>query len=252
MTRNIYLALGDSITAGHGVTNPSLAFVRQVSDFTKKKSLTEQTVVMARNGWTTKDVLKAANAISPEIWQQTNVLTLMTGGNDLRKLLRRQYLSFAGQPISPALVYKQLREFGYHMDSLCTYVAEQKIPYVIVATVYNPVPHFPLATRAISALNGIAREIAEQYKFGVVDVQTEFLNHEAYYIHGYKTGRFEDLVSPIRRPIHPNNTGHKRIADTITAYLTTMLSARRRRHSGNKPRATATRTAKTQAARTRA
>ncbi|QQE78292.1 SGNH/GDSL hydrolase family protein [Alicyclobacillus sp. SO9] len=241
MTPKIYLALGDSITAGHGVTHPSLAFVRHVSDFAQKQLLADRTVVIAKNGWTTKDILTAANRISPGIWQQTSLLTLMSGGNDLRKLLRRQYLSLSGQPISPTSVYKRLQEFGYHMDALCAHIAEQRIPHVIVATVYNPIPNFPLAVRAIDALNGIAREIAEHYDFTVVNVQKKFLTHEAYYIEGYKTGRFEDLMSPIRRPIHPNNAGHKRIADTITEHLARDLATKTKRPRKKKRHATKTR-----------
>lgn len=219
MTRHIYLALGDSVTAGHGATHPSMAFVRHVTDFTRKRSLAERTVVVAQNGWTSKDVWRASNLISTSTWEQTNVLTLMLGGNDLRRLLRRQYLSITGSSISPSLVNRRLQEFGYHMDLLCGSIQQRSIPHVLVATVYNPVPNFPLAVHAMESLNGIIRDTAEHYKFEIADVYKGFQKNEAYYIEGYRTGRYEDLVSPFRRPIHPNNVGHRQIADLITKRL---------------------------------
>ncbi|GMA62605.1 SGNH/GDSL hydrolase family protein [Alicyclobacillus fastidiosus] len=141
MARNIYLALGDSVTAGLGTTHPSLAFVRLVSDFTRKKELSEKTIVIAKNGWATRDVWNAVtHLISPSVWEQVNVVTLMVGGNDLRKLLRRQYLSISGAPIFPQLVFRQLQGFRFHMDRLCDFISRRNIPHVVVATVYNPVP----------------------------------------------------------------------------------------------------------------
>lgn len=77
MRRSIYFALGDSVTAGHGATHPSMAFVRHVSDFTRERSLADRTIVVAQNGWTAKDVWKAASFIDKATWDHTNVFTLM-------------------------------------------------------------------------------------------------------------------------------------------------------------------------------
>lgn len=229
MSRKLYLALGDSITAGFNASHPGLSFVSHVADFTKRKKLSEQTLVVARNGWTTKDVWNAAQLVSPTVWNNTNVLTLMTGGNDLRQLLRRQYLSFSGAAIPPQLVHRRLEEFRLYMTRLCDFIQNGHIPYVIIATVYNPAPKYPLAVEALEGLNAITREIAQKHKFGVVDVYKKFRGNEAYFIDNYRTGRFEDLISPIRRPIHPNNTGHKQIADLITAHLMRKMNQSKRR-----------------------
>lgn len=219
LDRDVYVALGDSVTAGYGATHPSVAFVRHVSNFTQKKRLAKQTVVVAKSGWTSKDVWSAVNRVHSTIWAQTNVLTLMTGGNDLRKLLRRQYLPISGAPITPKDVYQRLREFGSYMDHLCGFLAQHKIPHVVIATVYNPVPNFPLGVQAMDGLHSITQQIATRYKFAIVDVYEAFRSNEVDYIHGYREGRFEDLASPIGRPIHPNNRGHRKIADLITARL---------------------------------
>ncbi len=217
MERDLYLALGDSITAGHGATHPIHSFVHQFGAYIKEKLLAEKTVVVAQNGWTARDIWQASSQIDASVWERSNVLTLMAGGNDLRKLLRRQYLPLSCSSISPELVKQRLKEFEYHMGLLCRFIRAHNIPTVIVATVYNPVPNFPVAVHAIGSLNEIIKDIAKRNKFVLADVYKRFVTHEATYIEGYRDGRYEDLSIPFRRPIHPNNAGHLRIADTIIA-----------------------------------
>lgn len=217
--RQYYVALGDSVTAGYGATHPGLGFVRHVETFSQKHKLTRQTILIAKNGWTTKDVWNATQMMDSRIWDDTSVLTLMTGGNDLRKLLRRQYLSISGTPLSPQAVSHQLEQFEYHMEQLCGFLATKKIPHILVATVYNPVPNFALGVHAIEGLNKITQTITSRYRFPLVDVYEGFRSSEAYYIENYRFGRLSDLSSPFRRPIHPNNNGHKKIADLIMAEL---------------------------------
>lgn len=236
MKRDIYLALGDSITAGYNATHPQLTFVSQVGHFTQEHQLAKRTILVAKNGWTTRDIWNAAQVIHPTVWEQTNVLTLLTGGNDLRKLLRRQYLSLSGAPLSPRLISQRLQEFGFHMDRLCRFVARWDIPHVVVATVYNPVPNFHLGVEAIQGLNSITNEIAEHYRLPTVDVYEAFRDNEAHYIENYRYGRFEDLASPIRRPIHPNNAGHKEIADLVTEELTRQTSSKSKETRYTRPR----------------
>lgn len=80
----------------------------------------------------------------------------------------------------------------------------------------------------MESLNEIIQDVGEQHKFKVVDVYKGFQNNEAYYIEGYRTGRYEDLASPFRRPIHPNNVGHLRIAELITRGLTVSKDSKRK------------------------
>lgn len=217
--RNLYLAVGDSVTAGYGTTHPRSSFVRHVSDFTRKCGLSERTIVIARSGWTTQEVWKSIRTVNRQVWERTNVLTLMTGGNDLRQLLRGQYLSLSGSSLSPQRVYRRLQMFGMHMDQLRSLIQQQNVPHVVVATVYNPVPNFSLAVHAMEALNGITRAISEHYKFQLVDVHASFLNQEPFFIESYRTGHLEDLSSPIRRPIHPTNAGHQQISSLISGVF---------------------------------
>lgn len=219
MTRTVYLALGDSVTAGFGATHPGMSFIRHVSEYTRQTLQTEATIVLARNGWTAKDVWQAANTVSDKLWQQTKVFSLMVGGNDLRRLLRRQFLPISEPAITPRLVNQRLEEFGYYMDKLCAAIEHRDVPYVMVATIYNPVPNFPVAVHAMESLNEMIQDIAKHHKFEVVDIYTEFQENENHFIDGYRTGRYEDLAFPFGRPIHPNNAGHRRIADLMSDAL---------------------------------
>lgn len=230
MTRNIYLALGDSITAGYGANHPGLGFVGRVGKFAMSQKLATEVLMVARNGWTTKDIWNATRTIHPRVWERTALLTLLTGGNDLRKLLRTQY--FSPSPISPQMISARLDEFEFYMDRLCDFLSQKGIPWVTVATVYNPVPNYALGVEAIRGINEITRGIATRYKFPVVDIYEGFLHSEKRLIENYRSGRLEDLISPFRRPIHPNNNGHQQIADLITEELMkiTRLSKPRKRN----------------------
>lgn len=229
MKRDVYLALGDSITAGHGATHPRYGFTAYVSRFTRQRNLTTRTMVIAKNGWTSKDILRVCHTLPPELFQQTRVLTLLTGGNDLRKLLRRQYLSFSGSPLTESNVEQQVREYEFYMDRIFHLLVQYPIPHVLVGTVYNPAPNFPIAVGAMTKLRDVTRRIGQRYQVPVVDVYERFDTNEAYLIEGYRMGRLEDLSVPFRRPIHPNNTGHKAIADLFTSQLRQRLAVRKKR-----------------------
>lgn len=229
MLRDVFVALGDSITAGYGARHPNFTYVRQVSDFTREKGFAGRTFVIAQNGWTSYDILRAAVTLRQPMWQSTNVVTLLTGGNDLRKLLRRQYLSLSGAPITGQLVEERIHEFSQNMSELCALIQAQNIPHVLVANVYNPVPHYPLGVFAIERLNDTIHSLVTKHKFTLVDVQSAFNQRQSDLIDGYRMGRIEDLASPFRRPIHPNNAGHRAISTLFIEHLTPSVKCGRRR-----------------------
>lgn len=213
--RSVYLALGDSITLGYEATHPAKTFVSQVGNAARKKSIAKRIVVVARNGWTARDLYNAARWIPPDLWDTTNLVTLMVGGNDLRK--RYYALWLTGDP--DTAIHRGIDEFALYMDRLCEWIYKKRIPHVLVSTVYNPVPNAPIAVRSIEKLNETIRESATKYKFRLVDVYEAFKGKEPKYINRYRSGRLEDLAVPFRRPIHPNNAGHRCIAELLNKHL---------------------------------
>lgn len=215
MKRNIYMALGDSITVGYEAVQPEKAYISQVSRKIREMALVEQTLVLAQNGWASQHVFSAIRSLHPQVWEQTNILTLYVGGNDLRK----RFYSIVGSPTPEQTVDQAMEGIAERMGRLFTFIGKQQLPYKITATVYNPAPQSPLASYAIEKLNGIIRNDAEQHGFDVVDIYKAFNGKEAKLINRYKSGRIEDLFVPFARPIHPNDQGHAVIAELFNNQL---------------------------------
>ncbi len=235
MSRNIYLALGDSITAGMDTSHPTLSFVKHVSEFLKSKSITERTVVIAQPGWTAKRLFQMGSTLPNTLWDNVGIATICIGSSDFSRLLKPRRLSLDGNPFSPRAILQKADEFGYHTDQLFQLVKNKEIPHVLVTTLYNPFPSFMPAGHFIEGINSIIRDCASYYKFSVVDVDKRFTNNEAYFIQGYRTGGIEDLMTPLRKPILPNNAGHRLIADLITQRLTQLLTkGSNNKHSGSR------------------
>lgn len=226
MTRNVYLALGDAITAGQGSSHPRLCFVHHVSDFLQTKSLAEKTVVIAQPGLTAKKLFQFASTLRPALWKDARVVTMCLGSADFNRLMKPRRLSLDGNPFPPRTILRKADEFGFHTDQLFRLVHSKEVPYVLVTTLYNPFPHFLPSSRFIEGMNSIIRDCASYYKFPVVDVDKQFVDNEAYLIQGFKTGGIADLMTPLRKPILPNNAGHRLIADLISQRLMEKLATR--------------------------
>lgn len=214
MARDIYLALGDSITAGVGASTPSRSFSFQLGQRLGKEYGIKQRVVIARNGWTARDMFTAVHMIPHRLWKNVEILTLIAGGNNLRQLLRRQMFPF-GKNISEADITETLMQFENEFDPLCRLLQAQNVPRILIGTMYNPTPHYPLADLAVARLNQKIRKSATDYGFKVVSLESDFAERESQLIDGYRQGLREDLGVPFHRPIHPNDTGHLIIADAF-------------------------------------
>ncbi|MCF8563817.1 GDSL-type esterase/lipase family protein [Alicyclobacillus tolerans] len=219
MPRHVYLALGDSITAGIGSSHPSLSFVRHLSEFLQKKSIADRTISVAQHGWTAKDLFQVTSTLTSIPWDEVRFTTLSLGSSDLVRLLRPQRFSLSGDPFEPRSVAKKADEFGYHTDKLFRWVKEKEVPEVVTTTLYNPFPVFPIAQQFVEGMNMIIKDCSSYYGFTVVDVQKTFLNREPYLIHGYRTGNIQDLLYPRSKPVFPNNAGHLEMANLVIRQL---------------------------------
>lgn len=224
MAQMIYLALGDSITAGQGASHPTLSFVQHVSQFVKDKSLAERTVVIAQPNWTVKTLFQVARTLKSTLWDDVGLVTISMGSSDFTRLLKPHRLTLDGNPFPPRTVLRKADEFGYHTDQLFRLIQDKQIPNVFVTTLYNPFPSFVPACQFVEGMNGIIRDCASHYQFSVVHVDRAFANNEAYLIKGFRTGGVTDLMTPLRKPILPNNAGHRMIADLVMDRLTRVLS----------------------------
>ncbi|MCL6452674.1 MAG: SGNH/GDSL hydrolase family protein [Alicyclobacillus sp.] len=219
MPRNIYLALGDAITAGQGASHPGLGFVHHVSQFLKSKSLADRSVIVAQPGLTAKQLFHITTTLRPTLWDGVAVATICMGSADFARLLRPRRLRLDGNPFPPRAILKKADEFGYHTDQLFRLVHAKQIPHVLVTTLYNPFPSFAPSGQFIEGMNSILRDCATYYQFELVDIEKGFVDNEAYLIQGYRTGGWMDWMTPLNKPILPNNAGHRLIAHLIEQHL---------------------------------
>ncbi|MCF8566388.1 SGNH/GDSL hydrolase family protein [Alicyclobacillus tolerans] len=215
MIRDWYVGLGDSITYGYSASHPSRSFVGLLDRYLKTKNICQNTVVIAKNGWTARQLYTAVSNIPPHVWTRTHVVTLMIGGNDLR----RTYYAVVGHPHPQQVVQHAAAEFAFFLERICLLLEKQDIPYVLMSTMYNPLPNTPLAAYSIGQINQVIRARAQLSKFRLVDAHNAFLGQEAAMVFNYRTGRMEDLSIPFGRPIHPNDRGHHTIAELFQREL---------------------------------
>ncbi len=224
MSRNVYLAFGDSITAGQGASQRTLGFVRQVDEFLRSRKWVDECAVVAQPGWTAKMLNQVARTLPAALWDDARVVTLCIGSADFSRLLRPRRLSLNGNPFPPRTVLKKADEFGFYTDQLFRLIQEKAKAHVLVTTLYNPLPSFAPAGEFVAGMNSIITDLAQYYGFSLLQLDREFAHNEAHLIDGYRTGNALDLMTPLRKPILPNNAGHRLIADLVCARLTHMFS----------------------------
>ncbi|GLV14060.1 hypothetical protein Heshes_17440 [Alicyclobacillus hesperidum] len=227
MARDIYLAIGDTVTAGQGASHPRLGFVQHVGNYLRDQSFAQRTIIMALPGLTAKRLFQLVSTPRLNLWDDVNVITVCFGSADLLRLLRPAVRGAHAHARPPRSVLKHADEFGYHTDQLFRLIREKQVPHVLVTTLYNPLPGFAPAREFVEGMNGIICDCASYYKFPVVDLEKGFANNEAYLIDGYRTGSVLDLMHPLRKPILPNNAGHKLIAHLITQRLSQLLTKKK-------------------------
>lgn len=218
MRRNIYLALGDSITVGYDASHRTETYIYHVFQVLRSRSFATQPLVIAKNGWDSNKLLQAMASLPPDIWDRIAVCTLLVGGNDLRDLLKKSMWGQSSTPLTKPMIEAQVRRFerNYHLIAAQLH---RQVPTTIAMTVYNPIPNSPLAEETFRQMNRKIHKAAQTYNFHLVDIEKTFLGHEHRYIHRYQSGHLQDLMRLFSRPIHPNDAGHAAIAKAIIAKL---------------------------------
>lgn len=203
----LYLALGDSITAGYGVGNP-FSFPNIYANFLMRHNPDLRLLNLGVNGLTTSGLLNLLKS-NPRIRKcvsQASLITLTIGSNDLLRLIRNP-----NQPVQPSLLpvilgnmNKNLLQIGQEIRLL------NPSAIVKVATIYNPLPAGPYAGYSslvqgiIANANGMIITCARRYGFMVVDLDREMKGKESLYIGG-------DYA-------HPSSAGHQMIAKAFARH----------------------------------
>lgn len=215
MSEAIYVALGDGITCGIGASRPETAYTATTLQQLQASGRVTASTVLGQTSWTVRHLLRACTAAPESLWQNAELVTLLIGGNDLR----RHYYGVLNNANSDAVIHQAVKQFTVDLNHLCTYLQPLLPDSRILLTQYNPFPHSPLAVRAIGQLNAVITTVARHYGWTVVDLEAPFAGQQPRLIAGYRTGGMEDLSMPFQRPLCPNDFGHKVIADAISPHL---------------------------------
>lgn len=204
---SLYLALGDSITAGYGVGS-GFSFPSVYVNFLRRHNPNLSVQNLGINGLTTQGLLELiqSNYSFRQLVSQASLITITIGSNDLLRLIRN-----TNQSINPSLLRMILGNLGKTLVLIGEILRWLNPTAIIkVATLYNPLPAGPyahykdLVQGVIDAANAIVISWANRYGLVVVYVDREIRGKERLLI-GLDYG-------------HPNATGYSVIAKAFTRY----------------------------------
>ncbi|MGC4378880.1 GDSL-type esterase/lipase family protein [Fictibacillus sp. Mic-4] len=201
-----HLILGDSVAKGKGSTDGGFAAIasRQLADLTGKKVLVDNQGV---SGFTSADLLQFIQGrLLKEKIQNADLITINIGGNDLVKTALKD------GPVEAIQHYQTVKEnYAEHLDQIFNFIRKENPKAIIVTNeLYNAIDSdesfYPATKRLLSDWNLIAYETAADYMPTVVIPSSEVLTTE-------------DRKKWIYDSIHPNELGHRRIANAMIKIL---------------------------------
>lgn len=211
----LYVALGDSITAGESASSWARAYPSLVTSIlTHSRHGMTRGEVLAEPGWTSRDLeLEVYN--QPLLYlRNANVVSIWVGGDDL---IHAGMALLQGAP--KTIVDRTVIRYGKDIATLVAGIRKISRARIILCTQYNPFPNTPIAGQGISALNAATNEVAGRMNVAVAPVDAWFEGRQAALIYGYRTGRIQDALRGPVPPVHPNNRGHRVIAENLAGMM---------------------------------
>ncbi|MBL0387226.1 hypothetical protein JJB07_11250 [Tumebacillus sp. ITR2] len=142
-------------------------------------------------------------------------IVMTIGGNDIINHFPKNFSETAKLNLRGETLARELDLL------LTTLISLTKCP-IYLGDLYNPFPQSTAAEQIIGALNEHHLEpLSRRYKnLHLVRLSTVLRGLESRTIQYYKTGTIQDMKRFFRRPIHPNDEGHEKIADAFYRALT--------------------------------
>ncbi|MDP9728355.1 SGNH/GDSL hydrolase family protein [Alicyclobacillus tolerans] len=211
---SLYIALGDSITAGECASSWSLAYPSLVTSMLSQRRSIWNGEVLAEPGWTSQDLFYYVTNHSPVYLEQAKVVSLWVGGDNLVDAARQ---ILGGAPRSA--IHKALVGYSQSLAALLQMIRQISRAQIIVCTQYNPFPNSPIASETIEALNTATLSVASRMQTSVAPCHTWFAGRQAELIYGYRNGKIQDVLTSPIAPVHPNNLGHRVIAQNLVPLV---------------------------------
>ncbi|WP_067623698.1 SGNH/GDSL hydrolase family protein [Alicyclobacillus acidiphilus] len=211
-----FVALGDSITYGEGASQPRFAYpsvlARRLGAGLRGERVCGK--VLAQPGWTSRDLSFAILENSAMPLRTSRAVIVWIGGDDLAQAA----LAAAGGPRVAMTLERSLKLYGVFLRRTIAEVRAATYAPMFVCTQYNPFPNSAIAVEGVGLLNQTIASVAASAGAHVVPTADWFAGRQAELIAGYRTGRLRDVVyRPI--PVHPNNLGHRVIADGLAGIV---------------------------------
>lgn len=199
----LYVALGDSLTAGVGATIFSPGFVQRYQRLATS-DLEDQVILQtfAEPGYQSHDVLlELDHEYVREQLKDADIITITAGGNDLIQAARKFKEDQNEKDFRFALnncmgnfrsIMKKIIDVKHHSNS----------PYIIRLTnLYNPFPNDRLAVKWITKFNLHLKGFQRSPFISIAKIDKVFQGHETEYLS--------------RDGIHPNDLGYEKMAEAL-------------------------------------
>ncbi|MCK8489875.1 SGNH/GDSL hydrolase family protein [Paenibacillus sp. MBLB2552] len=210
----IYTALGDSITFGDNASSPRLAYPHlAVTAYQRSNPRTIKGYVLARSGWTSSNLLDAVLWQGSEMIKRSSVVSVWIGGVDLANAAITPLVNGGPFPNMELLL-----QFRRNLSAILRQIRKTSSARIVCCTQYNPFPSSSIAVEWIGRLNHTTQGIAAAYDAKVAPAHKWFEGKQAELIDGYREGQLEDILGGTL-PIHPNDRGHRVIANGLAPYL---------------------------------
>lgn len=214
----MFAALGDSITYGAGASRPSFAYPSVLAKLicTTRRVSNEFGTIMAQPGWTSGALRTALMQSDPAVIRQARPVIVWIGGDDLA------YAALAALEVKRTpmrVVQSALVNYRVQLTRLIHYVHQFNRAPIYVCTQYNPFPNSELAAYGIGLLNQSMQTVSARTNAQIVDTGSWFEGNQNRLIAGYRTGTLRDAMRGMP-PIHPNDRGHRVIAEGLNRAIT--------------------------------
>lgn len=216
----MYIAMGDSITAGESASSPGHTYVNLVGGHLTRfmrniDPHSARTEVLARPGWTSEALASAVQARFSVRSRTAKFISIWVGGDDLA------YAALAISRGAPKRVLADsLRHYARDLDTIVRLIRDVSPARIVLCTQYNPFPNTLLAIQGIQALNNLTISSAARLNTGLAPAHIWFEGRQNQLIYGYQSGRIQDVLHNTVLPVHPNDRGHRVIADGLLPRLT--------------------------------